>query len=120
MSSNITPGLYTKIVKKIEGGMVKEERITQLPTIKDLREKLSYRGSDDQSFRWRGQVLAYGKYDSKEKQYVLDHPLNVIKDLKSWDVYFPSWQLAFDYLDSQKEEMLADILTLIEIEEEDE
>ena len=120
MSNSVTQGLVGKVVKKIEGGVVKEEIVSTLPTIKELRETLSFRGSEDQSFRWRGQVLAYGKYDSKEKQYVLDHPLNVLKDFKTWDVNFPTWLDAYNYLDKEKEEILAEILTLVEFEEEDE
>jgi hypothetical protein len=50
----------------------------------------------------------------------LDHPLNVIKDLKTWDVNFPTWLEAYNYLDKEKEEILAEILTLVEFEEEDE
>ena len=117
---NSSTGLGITTSRKIAGGRVVDEKVAQLPTIKELRETLSYRGSDDQSFRWRGQVLAYGKYDSKEKQYVLDHPLNVIKDLKTWDVNFPTWLEAYNYLDKEKEEILAGILTLVEFEEEDE
>lgn len=118
--SSVTQGLIAgKVIKKIEGGVVKEEIVSSLPTIEELRETLSYRGSEDQSFRWRGQVLAYGKWDPKEKQYVLDHPLNVIKDLKTWDVNFPTWVEAYKYLDEEKEEILAGILTLIEIEEDE-
>jgi hypothetical protein len=118
--SNPTYGLGITTSKKIAGGRVVEEVAVQLPTIKELRETLSYRGSEDQSFRWRGQVLAYGNWDPKEKQYVLDHPLNVIKDLKTWDVNFPTWLEAYNYLDKEKEEILAEILTLVEFEEEDE
>jgi|TARA_Y100000310_G_scaffold311560_1_gene357954 hypothetical protein len=116
---NSSTGLGITTSRKIAGGRVVDEEVVQLPTIKELRETLSYRGSEDQSFRWRGQVLAYGKYDSKEKQYVLDHPLNVIKDLKTWDVNFPTWLEAYNYLDKEKEEILAGILTLIEIEEDE-
>ena len=119
MTNSGTQGLSGKVVKKIEGGIVKEEIVSRLPTIEELRETLSYRGSEDQSFRWRGQVLAYGKYDSKEKQYILDHPLNVIKDLKTWEVNFPTWIEAYNYLNKEKEEILEGILTLIEIEEDE-
>ena len=52
--------------KKIVGGRVVEEKVVKLPTINEIRENLSYRGSEDQSFRWRGEILAYGKWDAEE------------------------------------------------------
>ena len=112
MSSNIGIGLYSKIVKKIEGGVVKEEQVTLLPTIEELREKLSYRGSEDQSFRWRGEILAYGEYDSKEKVYSLSN--QVFSGMQ-----FPTWQKAFDFLDGEKEAILTELEKLTVIEEDE-
>ena len=112
MSSNIGIGLYSKIVKKIEGGVVKEEHVMQLPTIEEIREKLSYRGSEDQSFRWRGEILAYGKYDPKEKVYSLSNP--VFSGMQ-----FPTWQEAFNFLDAEKEAITTELEKLTVIEEDE-
>ena len=112
MSSNITPGLYTKIVKKIEGGMVKEEHVTQLPTIEQIREKLSYRGEEN-SFWWRGNVLAEGKWDPVEKVYSLRNP--VFSGMQ-----FPTWKKAFDFLDAEKDAILTELEKLTVIEEDEE
>ena len=105
-------GLTTTIRKKMAGGMVVTEKVVLLPTIEELREKLSYRGSEDQSFRWRGEILAYGKYDSKEKVYSLSNP--VFSGMQ-----FPTWQNAFDFLDAEKEAILTELEKLT-MNEEDE
>ena len=111
--SNPTYGLGITTSKKIAGGRVVEEKAVQLPTLNELREKLSYRGSEDQSFRWRGEILAYGKYDPKEKVYSLSNP--VFSGMQ-----FPTWQKAFDFLNAEKEAIAMELNKLIEIEEEDE
>jgi len=107
-----TSGLGITIRTKISGGMVVTEEVTQLPTLDEIREKLSYRGSEDQSFRWRGEILAYGKYDPKEKVYSLSNP--VFSGMQ-----FPTWQKAFDFLDGEKEAIATELekLTAIEAEE---
>ena len=113
MSSGLA-GLHVgTVVKKIQGGQVVENEIRRLPTIEELRETLSYRGSEDQSFRWRGGILAYGNWDSEEKVYSLSNP--VFSGMQ-----FPTWQKAFDFLDTEKEAIATELNKLIEIEEEDE
>ena len=105
-------GLGITTSKKIVGGRIVEEKAVQLPTIEELREKLSYRGSEDQSFRWRGWILAYGAYDPKEKVYSLSNP--VFSGMQ-----FPTWQNAFDFLDAEKEAILTELEKLAIIEEEE-
>ena len=105
-------GLGITTSRKIVGGRVVEEKIVQLPTIEELRENLSYRGSEDQSFRWRGEILAYGKWDLKEKIYSLSNP--VFSGMQ-----FPTWQEAFDFLDTEKEAILTELEKLTVIEEEE-
>ena len=105
-------GLTTTIRKKMAGGRVVTEKVIELPTLEQLREKLSYRGSEDQSFRWRGEILAYGKYDPKEKVYSLSNP--VFSGMQ-----FPTWQNAFDFLDAEKEAILTELEKLT-MNEEDE
>lgn len=105
-------GLGITMSRKIVGGRVVEEKVVQLPTLNELREKLSYRGSEDQSFRWRGEILAYGKYDPKEKVYSLSNP--VFSGMQ-----FPTWKEAFDFLDAEKEAILTELEKLAIIEEEE-
>jgi|TARA_B100002003_G_scaffold218910_1_gene220209 hypothetical protein len=105
-------GLGITTSRKIVGGRVVEEKVVQLPTIDELREKLSYRGSEDQSFRWRGEILAYGKYDPKEKVYSLSNP--VFSGMQ-----FPTWQKAFDFLDGEKEVIATELEKLTAIEEDE-
>ena len=105
-------GLGISMSRKIVGGRVVEEKIVQLPTIEELRENLSYRGSEDQSFRWRGEILAYGKWDLKEKVYSLSNP--VFSGMQ-----FPTWKEAFDFLDAEKEAILTELEKLAIIEEEE-
>ena len=105
-------GLTTTVRTVIKGGMVKEELVTLLPTLDELREKLSYRGSEDQSFRWRGEILAYGAYDPKEKVYSLSNP--VFSGMQ-----FPTWQNAFDFLDAEKEAILTELERLVVITEDE-
>ena len=112
MSNSTTVGLGITTSRKIVGGRVVEEKVVQLPTIDELREKLSYRGSEDQSFRWRGEILAYGKYDPKEKVYSLSNP--VFSGMQ-----FPTWQKAFDFLDGEKEAILLELEKLTVIEEDE-
>lgn len=100
------------VVKKLQGGRVVETEVHRLPTLEELREKLSYRGSEDQSFRWRGWILAYGAYDPKEKVYSLSNP--VFSGMQ-----FPTWQEAFDFLDTEKEAILTELEKLTVIEEEE-
>ncbi len=111
MSSGLA-GLSGQVVKKIVGGRVVEDEIRRLPTIAEIREKLSYRGSEDQSFRWRGGILAYGQWDPEEKVYSLSNP--VFSRMQ-----FPTWQEAFDFLDGEKE-AIATELEKLEVIEEDE
>ena len=105
-------GLGITTSRKIVGGRVVEEKVVQLPTLNELREKLSYRGSEDQSFRWRGEILAYGKYDPKEKVYSLSNP--VFSGMQ-----FPTWQKAFDFLDGEKEVIATELEKLTAIEEDE-
>jgi len=105
-------GLTTTIRTKIAGGRVVTEKVVELPTLEQLREKLSYRGSEDQSFRWRGEILAYGAYDPKEKIYSLSN--QVFSGMQ-----FPTWQNAFDFLDAEKEAILTELEKLT-MDEEDE
>ena len=109
---NSSTGLGITTSRKIVGGRVVEEKVVQLPTIDELREKLSYRGSEDQSFRWRGEILAYGKYDPKEKVYSLSNP--VFSGMQ-----FPTWQKAFDFLDGEKEVIATELEKLTAIEEDE-
>ena len=106
-------GLTSTVRNKISGGMVVTEEVTLLPTLTELREKLSYRGSEDQSFRWRGEILAYGKYDPKEKVYSLSN--QVFSGMQ-----FPTWQKAFDFLDAEKEAIATELEKLTVIEEDEE
>ena len=110
--SNSTSGLGITTSRKIVGGRVVEEKVVQLPTIEELRETLSYRGGEDQSFRWRGEILAYGEYDLKEKVYSLSNP--VFSGMQ-----FPTWQEAFDFLDTEKESILTELEKLAVIEEDE-
>ena len=112
MSNSTTVGLGITTSRKIVGGRVVEEKVVQLPTLNELREKLSYRGSEDQSFRWRGEILAYGKWDLKEKVYSLSNP--VFSGMQ-----FPTWQEAFDFLNTEKE-AIATELEKLTMNEEDE
>ena len=100
------------VVKKLQGGRVVETEIRRLPTIDELRENLSYRGSEDQSFRWRGEILAYGKWDPTEKVYSLSNP--VFSGMQ-----FPTWQNAFDFLDTEKESILTELEKLAIVEEDE-
>ena len=107
-----TSGLGITTSRKIVGGRVVEEKVVQLPTIEEIREKLSYRG-DGNSFWWRGSMLAEGKWDPTEKVYSLRNPV--------FDgMLFPTWQKAFDFLNAEKEAIAMELNKLIEIEEEDE
>lgn len=110
-----THGLSGTIVKKtmkISGGiLVEDEMPVALPTINEIRENLSYRGSDDQSFRWRGEILAYGQWDPKEKVYSLSN--QVFSGMQ-----FPTWQEAFDFLDGEKEAIATELEKLAVIEED--
>jgi hypothetical protein len=108
---NSSTGLGITTSRKIVGGRVVEEKVVQLPTLNELREKLSYRGSEDQSFRWRGEILAYGKYDPKEKVYSLSN--QVFSGMQ-----FPTWQKAFDFLDGEKEAIATELEKLTAIEED--
>ena len=109
---NSSTGLGITTSRKIVGGRVVEEKVVQLPTIEELRETLSYRGGEDQSFRWRGEILAYGEYDLKEKVYSLSNP--VFSGMQ-----FPTWQEAFDFLDTEKESILTELEKLAVIEEDE-
>ena len=103
-------GLGITTSRKIVGGRVVEEKVVQLPTIEELREKLSYRGSEDQSFRWRGEILAYGEWDTEEKVYSLSNP--VFSGMQ-----FPTWQKAFDFIDAEKEAIATELEKLAVIAE---
>ena len=112
MSSGLAGLNVGQVVKKIQGGRVVENEIRRLPTIDEIREKLSYRGSEDQSFRWRGEILAYGEWNTEEKVYSLSN--QVFSGMQ-----FPTWQEAFDFLDGEKEEILTELEKLIVIEEDE-
>jgi hypothetical protein len=104
-------GLATTVTK-ISGGQVVTESIPRLPTIQELREELSYRGSEDNSFRFRGDIIAIGQWDSVEKVYSLSNPILT-------GMQFPTWLDAFNYLDEEKEAIYAELETLKVAEEED-
>ncbi len=109
---NSSTGLGITTSRKIVGGRVVEEKVVQLPTLDEIREKLSYRGSEDQSFRWRGVILAYGEWDTKEKVYSLSNP--VFSGMQ-----FPTWQNAFDFLNTEKEAIATELEKLTVIEEDE-
>ena len=112
MSNSTTVGLGITTSRKIQGGRVVEEKVVQLPTIEEIREKLSYRGDEDQSFRWRGEVLAYGQWDPEEKVYALSN--SVFSGMQ-----FPTWQNAFDFLDGEKDAILIELEKLAIIKEDE-
>ena len=113
MSSGLAGLNVGQVVKKIVGGRVVEDEIQRLPTIEEIREKLSYRGSEDQSFRWRGEILAYGEWNIEEKVYSLSNQIFS-------GMQFPTWQKAFDFLDGEKDAILKELEKLAVIDEEDE
>ena len=79
----------------------KEEKGPDLPTIEQIREKLSYTG-DDRMFSWRGYALAEGAYDPEEKVY----NISLITGIET----FPTFGEAREYIDKNKEDILANIL----------
>ena len=105
-------GLGITTSRKIVGGRVVEEKVVRLPTLDEIRENLSYRGSEDQSFRWRGEILAYGEWDAEEKVYSLSNP--VFSGMQ-----FPTWQKAFDFLNTEKEAIATELEKLTVIEEDE-
>ena len=79
----------------------KEEKGPDLPTIEQIREKLSYTG-EDRMFSWRGHALAEGAYDPEEKVY----NISLITGIET----FPTFGEAREYIDKNKEDILANIL----------
>ena len=88
----------------------KVEEMPDLPSIDQIREKLSYTG-DDRMFSWRGHALAEGAYDPDEKVY----NISLITGIET----FPTFGEAREYIDKNKEDILANILKA-EPEEEEE
>lgn len=90
----------------------KEEKGPDLPTIEQIREKLSYTG-DDKMFSWRGYALAEGAYDPEEKVY----NISLITGIET----FPTFGEAREYIDKNKEDILSNVLKAeIDAEEETE
>ena len=89
----------------------KEEKGPDLPTIEQIREKLSYTG-DDRMFSWRGHAIAEGAYDPEEKVY----NISLITGIET----FPTFGEAREYIDKNKEDILSNVLKAeAEIEEDD-
>ena len=89
----------------------KEEKGPDLPTIEQIREKLSYTG-EDRMFSWRGHALAEGAYDPDEKVY----NISLVTGIETFSTYGE----AHEYLDKNKEDILANVLKAeAEIEEDD-
>ena len=90
----------------------KEEKGPDLPTIEQIREKLSYTG-DDRMFSWRGHALAEGAYDPEEQVY----NISLITGIET----FPTFGEAREYIDKNKEDILSNVLKAeIDAEEETE
>ena len=90
----------------------KEEKGPDLPTIEQIREKLSYTG-DDRMFSWRGYALAEGAYDPDEKVY----NVSLVTGIET----FPTFGEAREYIDKNKEDILSNVLKAeIDAEEETE
>ena len=104
---------------RLTGGIIgrdrtkkKEEKGPDLPTIEQIREKLSYTG-DDRMFNWRGYALAEGAYDPEEKVY----NISLITGIET----FPTFGQAREYIDKNKEDILSNVLKAeIDAEEETE
>jgi len=79
----------------------KEEKGPDLPTIEQIREKLSFNG-DERMFNWRGYALAEGAYDPEEKVY----NVSLLTGIET----FPTYSEASKYIDKNKEDILANIL----------
>ena len=114
MAQEKNPSITTGI--GISGGTIgidrakrKVEEMPDLPSIDQIREKLSYTG-DDRMFSWRGHALAEGAYDPDEKVY----NISLITGIET----FPTFGEAREYIDKNKEDILANILKA-EPEEED-
>jgi len=89
----------------------KEDKGPDLPSIEQIREKLSFR-HDERMFYWRGSALGEGAYDPEEKVY----NVSLLTGLET----FPTYSEAREYVDTNKEDILANILKAgIEAEEED-
>ena len=111
MASTNAVGLGITTSRKIVGGVVVEEQASaRLPTIEEIREKLSFRG-EEKEFWWRGGLLATGEWNSKTKVYTLS---NQVFD----EMEFPTWQKAFDFLDAEKPEIAMQLEALIIDEDE--
>ena len=89
----------------------KEEKGPDLPSIDQIREKLSYRG-DERTFNWRGYALAEGTYDPNEKVY----NISLVTGIET----FPTYGEAHEYVDKNKEDILANVLKAeAKLEEDD-
>ena len=102
----------TQIVRQFKAGQWHEVEIPRQPDIHEIRENLSYRGGEDKSFRWRGEILAYGHWDAEEKVYSVRNPLFS-------GMLFPSWEKAFEYIDSEKHAIMDELLKLQPAEEDE-
>jgi len=102
----------------LTGGIIGRDRLKKkadkgpdLPTIEQIREKLSYNG-DERMFNWRGHALAEGAYDPEEKVY----RISLVTGMET----FPTFGDAREYIDKNKEEILSNLLKVeTEAEEED-
>ena len=104
-------GLTGGIIGKDLTKKLNISKAPDLPTIEQIREKLSYTG-DDRMFNWRGYALAEGAYDPEEKIY----NISMLTGIET----FPTFGDAREYIDKNKEDILANILKAeAELEEED-
>ena len=115
MAQEKNPSITTGI--GISGGTIgidrakkKEEKGPDLPSIDQIREKLSFR-HDERMFYWRGSALAEGAYDPDEKVY----RISLLTGIET----FPTYGEAHKYVDKNKEDILENILKA-EPEEEEE
>tara|TARA_B100001179_G_C18588486_1_gene403482 strand:- start:1398 stop:1754 length:357 start_codon:yes stop_codon:yes gene_type:complete len=88
----------------------KEEKGPDLPSLEQIREKLSFR-HDERMFYWRGHALGEGAYDPEEKVY----NVSLLTGIET----FPTYSEASKYIDKNKEDILANILKVkLDAEEE--
>jgi len=111
MTETTSTGLGITTSRKIRGGTVVEEKVVVLPTIEEIREKLSFKG-EEKEFWWRGGLLASGTWNSKTKVYTLS---NQVFD----EMEFPTWQKAFDFLDAEKSGIAMQLEALTTFDEDE-